>query len=510
MMGYDGGTRGAHIAEGGLRGLGQLWVVVYGFWRRQGSVAPGGTMMLGASLALVVVLGQVPAVDPAALVARLGSSRYAEREDAAGALERLGRPALAALRAARDDRDPEIRSRASALLNRIESGLLTQPTLVTLDFDDQPLPEVVKALSAQTGIKLGLVPENSPSWPGRRVTLREAAPLPFWKAMDRLCDVARLQFNFGTHGFPGGNREQVFPLLDGGPQPAVPTSDSGPFRVSLLSLHYQRDVAFSRPGVVVPNRLVLPPAPRRGGAVAPTQKADPPAVNEQFYAQIQVAAEPRLSLSQNGPLKVLAVLDDRGQSLQLEPDGAGVTQRASGYFGMASGATLQLHIPLRHPETPGQEIRTLRGVLPIMVATRKPDPLVVSLQGAQGKSFRNDDVELSVLEIRANPATNQTSIDIMVRSIGGAASAAAGPAPAAAGGAEILIHRPDLHQQQIDVVDSQGRVLAWFHSSFDAEGSRMTLSLTSPDHAPPAEIRYYGLARAATEVPFEFGGVPMP
>src|SRR4051794_17626013 len=117
-----------------------------------GSISPrmvlsGGSVMLGVNLALIILLGQVPATDPAALVAQLGSPRYAEREAAAGALERAGRPAIAALRAARDARDPEIRTRAAALIHRIEGALLTQPTLVTLDFEDQPLPEVVKAMS---------------------------------------------------------------------------------------------------------------------------------------------------------------------------------------------------------------------------------------------------------------------------------------------------------------------------------------------------------------------------
>jgi hypothetical protein len=383
--------------------------------------------MLGASLALILVLGQPLAADataapadPAALVARLGASRYAEREEAAGLLERMGRPAIAALRAARNDSDAEIRTRAAALCNKIESALLTQPTLVTLSFENQPLPEVVKTLSAQTGIKLGLVPENLPAWPDRRVSIHEAEPLPFWRAMDRLCEAARLQLNVGTYHLPTANREPLFPLFEGGPRPAVPTSDTGPFRVSLLSLHYQRDVAFSRTGVMLPHgRLVVPPPPPMPGqARANTPQTDAPRVDEQFYAQIQVAAEPQLSLSQIGPLKILDAIDDRGQSLQLETDpGQGpITQRVSGYFGVTSGSTLQLHVPLQRPEVPGQSIRTLRGLLPIMVATRKPDPLVVSLQGAAGKSFHNDEVDLSVLDIRANPGTHQTSIDIMVRS----------------------------------------------------------------------------------------------
>jgi hypothetical protein len=67
-----------------------------------------------------------------------------------------------------------------------------------------------------------------------------------------------------------------------------------------------------------------------------------------------------------------------------------------------------------------------------------------------------------------------------------------------------------MHQQQIEVVDSQGRVIPWYHSSFDAEGARMTLTLTPHDQAAPAELHYFGLARASTEVSFEFSNIPMP
>src|SRR4051812_40722059 len=119
-------------------------------------VLSGESSMLGANLALLVLLGQVPAADPAALVDRLGSPRYADREAAAGELGRMGRQAIPALRAARDSRDLEIRTRASALVNRIEGALLTQPTMVTFDFEDQPLLEAVKVMSDQVGIKLGL------------------------------------------------------------------------------------------------------------------------------------------------------------------------------------------------------------------------------------------------------------------------------------------------------------------------------------------------------------------
>src|SRR4051812_11580173 len=105
--------------------------------------------MIGAFLAFAVLTAQVPASDPSALVAQLGSARYARREAAASALEKLGRQALPALRSARDVKDPEIRSRASALITRIEGGLLTKPTLVTLDYRDRPLGEVIRSIGDQ-------------------------------------------------------------------------------------------------------------------------------------------------------------------------------------------------------------------------------------------------------------------------------------------------------------------------------------------------------------------------
>ena len=138
------------------------------------------------------------------------------------------------------------------------------------------------------------------------------------------------------HGNISGNREPVFALLDGGPRGAGPTWDSGPFRVSLISLHYQRDVAFNSVVAGFPRRVAVPPAPVPLPPGLNIAAAEGPSVSEQFYAQVQVAAEPRLSLSLNGPLKILEAVDDRGQSL-LPAHGEGpITQRFSGYFGLTT------------------------------------------------------------------------------------------------------------------------------------------------------------------------------
>jgi hypothetical protein len=493
-MGYDVGIRERGESDCGTPGRAQAPRA------RAKAKYTGEIVMIGAFLSFVVVLGQVPdgSSECSTLVARLGSARYAEREAAEAALERLGRAALPALRASRDSRDPEVRSRAAALIQRIEGALLTQPTLIALDFTDRSLPDVLKSIGDQAGIKLAIFPDQVAIGAGKTITWREPAPLPFWKALDRLCQIGQLQYNLsGMHGFPA-NREAVFPLFVGTNRPQGPISDDGPFRINLVSLHYQRDVSFVAPSGTIPaNRG------RRNMFGPPGDALDPGhVVNEQFTAQLQIAAEPRLSLTQNGPLRVLEAVDDQGQSLLLPSSGGPLTQRYAAYFGMTAGSTFHLPVPLRRPEHPGKTILKLRGVLPVMVATRKPNPLVIPLTEADGKAFHNDEVTLNVDDVRTNPNSRQMSIELTIQP---AASTGAN-APAAA---EFGAQRPETYQQQIEVVDAQGRPIPWYHSS-DAEGSRMTMTLTPHNQGAPTELRYYAMAKAATEVDFAFTNLPMP
>ena len=61
------------------------------------------------------------------------------------------------------------------------------------------------------------------------------------------------------------------------------------------------------------------------------------------------------------------------------------------------------------------------------------------------------------------------------------------------------------------MLDAKGQIIPWYPTSFDAEGARVTLTVAPPDGvAVPTELRYYSLARAATEVQFEFADVMLP
>ncbi|HZW30070.1 MAG TPA: hypothetical protein VFF52_05140 [Isosphaeraceae bacterium] len=460
--------------------------------------------MLVAKLLVVVGIAQVPSgpADPAELVRQLGAARYAAREAASAALERLGRPALKALRAARDARDPEIRTRAYNLIQRIEGNLLTQPSRVRLEFDQTPLHDVMKSVSTQAGFKVALQPENVPRWRSQRVTLHQPEPLPFWKAIDRLCDAAQLQYNPSQPGF-GNPREPTFTLTDGALRTVTPVSDHGPFRVSLLGLLYQSELNYAAVGGFRPpmgaDRGVRP----RAGAPARLH----PVSNVQFLAKLLVAAEPRLSVSLNGALQVLEAVDDRGNS--LIPSGAlgTVPTRFPGYFGMTHGAVLPLQAPLERPATVGKTLKTLRGAIPLTVSSRRPDPLIVPLNQGTGKRFENPDVELTLHEIRTAPNTHQTLIEFSLKPNEHRASAEHDVADAWTD----PLYRTDTQRLQLEILDSRDQLVPCFPSGVDSETSHVTLTVTNLAHTSALkELRYHTLTRASLNVPFEFHDIPIP
>jgi len=464
--------------------------------------------MVGVKLLLLIALGQVPGekADADDLVSRLGANRYADREAASLALERLGRPALHALRSARGSRDPEVRNRATGLVQKIEGSLLTQPTRIRLDFQRAPLTDVVRSLGQQAGFKVALYPDNLAKWKYQKVTLKEPEPVTFWKAVDLLCDAALLQHDARLHG-TGGPREPTFALTDGTTRILTPNSDLGPFRVSLLGVHYQRDLNYGAQGFGGAGGFGPP-----GGVPRPARPQPPPRgrINPissvQFTAQLLVTAEPRLFISQNGPLQLVEAVDNRGNSLAAPAPGGPVMNRFAGYFGVTGGSVIQLHAPLHRPAAPGETIKKFRGTIPLSVSSRGPDPLVVPLGQGMGKRFANEDVEVTAHGIRALPNARQIVLELSVKSN-------ERPGPAETGDSDAFgdVYRADTPRQQLEIVDSRGQLVSWFPSGIDSDTSRLSLTLMNlPANCSLKELRYYTLTRTTVNLPFEFTDIPMP
>ncbi len=175
---------------------------------------------------------------------------------------------------------------------------------------------------------------------------------------------------------------------------------------------------------------------------------------------------------------------------------------------MPASPVLHLHAPLIHPARLGGTIKRLKGIIPVTVSSRKSHPLVVPLAGASGKTFQNGEVTLNIQEIKANPLNHLTSIELSAHPVNPQTDALNAPPGQ---GVEFMLPRFGVNPQQVEIVDAQDRVINWQQSGWDAESSRFTLTLTPHDPSmAPAQLRYYGLARASTEIAFDFHEIPMP
>ena len=299
-----------------------------------------------------------PETDAASLVARLASDDPRTRDAASSALRALGPAALPALRAAGHGNVPALRSRAATLRNAIDQDQLIHPRTIALDYKDAAMREVIVDLTERTGCRVTINSART-DWLATRITLRTPAPVPFWSAVDKVCEAGRFGSNLGLDG--GGATVAVFRGYSTGP-----VSDHGPFRVQLDGISFQGRY----------RQLHLKPA---GDAVPGPDLGEDDAGDSFIKAHVNV--EPRMLLKNAGKLKDLTAEDDLGQSLiPSDPPG----KQDDFEFGFTPAVTTLALIPLAPDRKGGRRIKILRGVAPVAVGGLRPEPIVIPLLGAGG------------------------------------------------------------------------------------------------------------------------------
>jgi hypothetical protein len=155
------------------------------------------------SLALIIAW-QFPAVsadppgtaDPEVLnlIEKLGSARFAEREQAGRQLEAMGPNVLETLRTAMQHEDSEISGRAGRLVARLEEQILTQKMLtakkVRLVVRNVSVVDAVSELSRLSGYQLDLAGSRE-AVNERKITL-DTGEVTYWEAFQQLCQNAAL------------------------------------------------------------------------------------------------------------------------------------------------------------------------------------------------------------------------------------------------------------------------------------------------------------------------------
>ena len=385
--------------------------------------------------------------------------------------------------------DADVRERASALWETIQRDLMTRPSLVRLDGQDRPLAVVLEDLETQTGLTL----QRDPSGPDRLVALREPAPVPFWTALERLGLWGVYYQNPGEGKFPTLHLREA-------PAPAF-TSTAGPFRVSLTGLHLHRDRQLIRgPWVRIDRfgqRINVPSEDLKGESVT-------------FFGGLEVMVEPRMWFTQEAPARLIEASDDLGQS--LVPEAADLATRLSDdahfAFTPGSGVTqVWTEFRLRLTDHLGRVAR-LRGVVPVMLHVRRPEPtLVIPLADAAGKTFRCDDAEFTIQTVNDSPMATNVSMTVRLN----------------VDKADL----PDQPRRRADHVEAAGDGRAPTPTDRcrrDGAGRTRPAAVAAAATPRPStewtmgtyrngratHLRYYSMLRVRSEAAFDFRDVPLP
>src|SRR4051794_1111645 len=122
------------------------------------------TLLLTIGLTLFLTVPAHAQPTPAEWAGKLGSRSFAEREQAARALEQLGKAAMPALRDALMTADLETKRRAILVLEKIEDRLiiedLTTASSVHWQLPDLAIDDALREMEKKTGLHCGTIADK--------------------------------------------------------------------------------------------------------------------------------------------------------------------------------------------------------------------------------------------------------------------------------------------------------------------------------------------------------------
>ena len=322
------------------------------------------------------------------------------------------------------------------------------------------------------------------SSPADESPCRASGLLPFWEALDRLSRAGHVRHDPGPRRVAIGNDSQAstIRLVDGDP-PAL-TAYSGPLRIHLFATHRHRDLNFEAAGS---SRV-----PPKGAPV---------------NVEVQAFAEPGRFINPDG-LPRLQAVDEQGRAISPDRGGGGQQPDPSEHSWLIPGrlSLLHWHVPIGLPDPPVRSLLKLRGVLPVVISSRSPGPLVIPLAGASGKTFRQDRSVVRIETVATRDAAT-TAVNLLL------SEDVRPPDHGRPSWGPETDYGGDFLRNRLEFEDAEGHRLSWLilgdHPAPTPNGELRLQTFVS-GRTPPARLLVYRFLRLATEIPFEFGDVPSP
>ena len=481
---------------------------------------------VSVGLLLVMSAGSaLPAAPPArpsfervqALVARLGSGSFKDRQAASQELDALGAAALDALRSAASDPDAEVRRRAAALgagiEKRLETAQVLAPRRLRFTCKDRPVVDAVADFSRKTGFAVQIDPAARTVLGNRRITL-DTGDTSFWDAFEQLCAKGGLveaapktkpqpinpygQGVFVTSYYNPYGRAVAGPVILGaGKREHLPTSHAGAVRVKVLS-----------------SRIPLLGHARDEG--------------ETLFG-LEVDHEPQMQWQGVVGMRITRAIDDHG--LNLPQPNLYVGEHTSNPYEMnmvvwsVDGNYIppqpkdprQVPVHLRLRKHQAKKLRELSGIVSAQVVS-PPMPLITvhDVLKAAGRTVNGPDGHaLKVIDVKRQVSGQvrlQVRIDARVQNFGGP------PGMMIMGGGMMMQSSEGVGPGNLTLQDAKGRNFPmvkvekqnWLPNP-NGTTQECTVVFNVPrNHGEAVKLVYTGTRTLVIDVPFTLKDVPLP
>ncbi|MCC9606940.1 hypothetical protein LOC68_15350 [Blastopirellula sp. JC732] len=299
------------------------------------------------------------------LVRQLDAGSLAERDEAEAGLMELGPKALDELPEITDRTPAEVKARLeriTAVLQKLQADSVTQPQLVTLDFKEAPLSEVLAEIEKQSGNRIVDFRGNFGQQKTDPKISIQCDKALFWEAIDRVFADA----NITAYPYAGEKNALAFVNRDAPGLPLNLATYSGVFRVEPTRIEMHRNLA--------------------------------PPISDGMRINLQVTWEPHLTpILVKFPFDALVAADDQGTDLKLA-DGP-VTYDVAVDSGQTS---VDFVIPLNVPPRGSQTIESLKGKLISLVPGRVETFRFDRLANTRGLRQEKGGVQVALEQFRKN------------------------------------------------------------------------------------------------------------
>ncbi|GIW79983.1 MAG: hypothetical protein KatS3mg105_1790 [Gemmatales bacterium] len=450
------------------------------------------------------------------LIEQLGSESFAERQAAAEKLEKIGVPALEALRKAVEHPDIEVKRRATELVAKIEKHVerdrILAPTFVHLVCKDLPVADAVAQLAKQSGYAIELQGNSD-----MRVTL-DTGKTTFWQAFDHLCRAGKL-----------------VEVDHAGQNPNVPQPRNPKLRGRAIRPAVQNMPTVQQKIVLKPGQPVDVPTFYRGALRIQALPDKDKAANELGFV-LDMRPEPKIPWWNLKQVELGKVVDDQAQALVRQivdnPNGGGNGAKQQVIINgvpvplpVAGGAVAKAPIrkqPVRFEPGDKQSntLTEVKGTLRAEVQT-PPKPLITveNIMQAVGKTIKGKDggsITIHEAKMENGQFRLRFGLDVPPNANAMIPPGAGAAIAIAVAGGNIAV-RPNIGmnnaKSDLKVLDKNGNELApqQVSSRMQVANNQVSWEYTwrFPANNQPAKMVYMGSSTLEFDIPFELKNVPI-